>query len=220
MRGATVSVRHSMASFDSHADPPHSLALPRSPAPSDADVVRGLIQKEEWASVALWARYGSMVYRVAERAMGTRHEAEDLTQDVFLCVWSKIAGLRDPQALRSFIMSVTIRTLKWKLRRRRLRQWVRLTDTGDLPDRPVGGVDMDETLRRFYRLLDKLRADDRLVFVLRRVDGMKLEEVGQATGHSIATVKRRLIRADAELAHWMEREPVLMTFLRDEGSAG
>jgi len=84
----------------------------------------------------------------------------------------------------------------------------------------VGGVDMDETLRRFYRLLDKLRSDDRVIFVLRRVDGMKLEEVGQATGHSVATVKRRLIRADAELAHWMEREPVLMTFLRNEGSAG
>jgi RNA polymerase sigma-70 factor (ECF subfamily) len=208
-----------MASSDSHAGPPLQLVLPRSTAAvaNDADVVRGLIHKEEWAAVALWTRYSSLVFRIADRALGQRHEAEDLTQDVFLCVLGKIAGLRDANALRSFVVSVTIRTLKWKLRRRRVRQWVHLTDSGNLPDQPVNGVDMEETLRRFYCLLDKLRADDRLVFVLRRVDGMRLEDVGRATGHSLATVKRRLTRADAELAQWMEREPVLMSFLRSEG---
>lgn len=208
-----------MASSDSHSGPPLKLVLPRFTAAvaSDEDVVRGLVLKEEWAAVALWTRYGSLVFRIADRALGSRHEAEDLTQDVFLCVLGKIAGLRDPAALRSFVVSVTIRTLKWKLRRKRVRQWVHLTDTGNLPDQPVNGVDVEETLRRFYRLLDKLRADDRLVFVLRRVDGMKLEDVGRATGHSLATVKRRLVRADAELAQWMERDPVLMTFLSNQG---
>ena len=210
-----------MASFDPHAGLPLQLTLPRSSTAgaSDADLVHGLVHKEEWAAVALWTRYGSLVFRVADRALGSRHEAEDLTQDVFLCVFNKIAGLRDPNALRSFVVSIAIRTLKWRLRRRRLRQWVHLTETGDLPDQPVNGVDVEEALRRFYRLLDKLRSDDRLVFVLRRVDGMRLEEVGQATGHSVATVKRRLSRADAELAQWMEREPILMTFLRPEGSS-
>jgi RNA polymerase sigma-70 factor (ECF subfamily) len=185
---------------------------------SDEDVVHGLIRKEEWAAVALWTRYGPLVFRIADRAVGSRHEAEDLTQDVFLCVFSKIAGLRDASALRSFVVSVTIRIVKWKLRRKRLRQWVQLTETGNLPDLPVHGVDMEVTLRRFYRLLDKLAVDDRLIFVLRRVDGMQLDEVGRATGHSVATVKRRLAKADAELSYWMEREPVLMTFLRSEGS--
>jgi RNA polymerase sigma-70 factor (ECF subfamily) len=185
---------------------------------TDEDVVHGLIRKEEWAAVALWTRYGSLVFRIADRAMGSRHEAEDLTQDVFLCVFSKIAGLRDASALRSFVVSVTIRIVKWKLRRKRLRQWVQLTETGELPDLPVHGVDVEVTLHRFYRLLDKLPADDRLIFVLRRVDGMQLDEVGHATGHSVATVKRRLAKADAELSQWMEHEPVLMTFLRDDGS--
>jgi len=209
-----------MASSDSHSGPPLQLVRPRSAAAvaTDEDVVHGLIHKEEWAAVALWARYGSLVYRIADRAMGSRHEAEDVTQDVFLCVFSKIGGLRDTSALRSFVVSVAIRNVKWKLRRKRLRQWVQLTETGNLPDLPVHGVDIEVALRRFYRLLDKLPADDRLIFVLRRVDGMQLDEVGHATGHSVATVKRRLAKADAELSQWMEREPVLMTFLRNEGS--
>ena len=46
-----------MASSDSHAGPPLQLVLPRSTAAvaSDADVVRGLIHKEEWAAGALWS---------------------------------------------------------------------------------------------------------------------------------------------------------------------
>jgi RNA polymerase sigma-70 factor (ECF subfamily) len=209
-----------MASSDSHLGPPLQLVRPRAAAAvaTDEEVAQGLVRKEEWAAVALWTRYGSLVYRIADRAMGSRPEAEDLTQDVFLCVFNKIAGLRDHSALRSFVVSVTIRIVKWKLRRKRLRQWVQLTETGNLPDLPVHGVDMEVTLRRFYRLLDRLSVDDRLIFVLRRVDGMQLDSVGQATGRSVATVKRRLAKVDAELSQWMEGEPVLMTFLRSEGS--
>jgi RNA polymerase sigma-70 factor (ECF subfamily) len=184
---------------------------------SDAALVAGLADRQDWAAAALWARFGTLVYRIGERALGSPHEAEDLTQDVFMCLFDRIANLRDPGALRSFVISVTIRTLKWKLRRRRVRRWVGLTETGVVPDLPVRGVDVDQALQRFYRLLDKLRASDRMVFVLRRVDGMQLADVAEATGHSVATVKRRLQRADASLARMMEGEPVLVTFLRGEG---
>lgn len=209
-----------MSSADSHAGPPLQLVQSRTAAAtaSEAELVHGLIGKQEWAAVALWTRYGALVYRIADRALGSPHEAEDLTQDVFLCLFNKIASLRDPGALRSFVVSVTVRTLKWKLRRRRLRQWVRLTETGELPDVPVPGVDAAEALRVFYRLLEKLGIDERMVFVLRRVDGMQLQEVADATGYSLATVKRRLRRADAALSCFMEGEPVLVTFLRGEGS--
>jgi RNA polymerase sigma-70 factor, ECF subfamily len=64
-----------------------------------------------------------------------------------------------------------------------------------------------------------LNADDRVIFVLRRVDGMQLQEVANATGHSLATVKRRLVKADAQLSDWMEREPLLVAFLRQEGTS-
>ena len=199
------------------SEPPLQLVPSRAATPSDAAVVRGLIDKEEWAAASLWSRYGRLVYRIAERGLGSAQEAEDLTQDVFLCLFKKVAGLRDQNALRSFVVSVTVRTLKWRLRRRRLRQWVHLTETGELPDRAVRGIDVDEALRRFYALLDKLGAEERLVFILRRVDDMQLLEVAKAMRLSLATVKRRLRRADARLAHFMESEPVLVDYLRGEG---
>jgi RNA polymerase sigma-70 factor (ECF subfamily) len=187
---------------------------------SDEAIVQGIIHGEAAAAAALWSSYGRLVYRIAERALGSPHEAEDLTQDVFLCLLDKVRGLRDASSLRSFVVSVTIRTLKWQLRRKRRRQWwVNLTRTGSLPDLAIRGGDVDQVLGRFYRLLDKLNADDRVIFVLRRVDGMQLQEVANATGHSLATVKRRLIKADAQLSDWMEREPLLVAYLRQEGTS-
>ena len=201
------------------SQPPLQLVPPRPSAAtvSDAALVRGLIDKQEWAAAALWSRYGRLVYRIADRGLGSAHEAEDLTQDVFLCLFNKVAGLRDQNALRSFVVSVTVRTLKWKLRRRRLRQWVHVTETGELPDRAVRGVDVDEALRRFYALLDKLGAEERLVFILRRVDEMQLQDVATTMRLSLATVKRRLRRADAKLSGFMESEPVLVDYLKGEG---
>jgi RNA polymerase sigma-70 factor, ECF subfamily len=190
-----------------------------STAAANVELIAGLVAKRPSAAVELWTQYGSLVYRIAERALGSPHEAEDLTQDVFLCLFKKIPGLRDPAALRSFVVSVTIRTVKWKLRRRRLRSWISVTDTGVLPDLPVRGVDVDHALERFYRLLDRLPVEDRMVFALRRVDGMQLDDVAHAMGHSLATVKRRLRRADAELSRLMEAEPILVTFLHHEGNA-
>jgi RNA polymerase sigma-70 factor (ECF subfamily) len=207
-----------MASSESR--PPLELvSSPSSAAAANAELIAGLVAQRPSAAVELWQQYGNLVYRIAERAMGSPHEAEDLTQDVFLCLFKKIGGLRDPGALRSFVVSVTIRTVKWKLRRRRLRQWISVTDSGILPDLPVRGVDVDHALQRFYGLLDQLPVEDRMVFVLRRVDGMQLDEVAQAMGHSLATVKRRLRRADGELSRLMEAEPVLVSFLHHEGNA-
>jgi RNA polymerase sigma-70 factor, ECF subfamily len=200
--------------------PPLQVVPSRPPASAITDpaLVQGLIDKEEWAAATLWSRYGALVYRIADRGLGSPQEAEDLTQDVFLCLFHKIASLRDQTALRSFVVSITVRTLKWKLRRRQVRRWIHLTETGELPDRPIRGIDVDEALRRFYRLLDKLSPEERLIFILRHVDELRLQDVAHAMGLSLATVKRRLRRADAQLSRLMESEPLLVTYLRGEGN--
>jgi RNA polymerase sigma factor (sigma-70 family) len=62
--------------------------------------------------------------------------------------------------------------------------------------------DAREALTRFYALLDHFSASDRAACVLRNIEGMDLEEVAQALGVSLATVKRDLTVAKA----WLHRE--------------
>ena len=61
-------------------------------------------------------------------------------------------------------------------------------------------------LRRLYALLDRLSTRERLVLVLRHVEGMTLEEIAEAMELSLATVKRVLRRASARVSQLVDSE--------------
>src|SRR5580698_2845718 len=184
------------------------VALPERAAPTDTELVEALCAKEPWAEAAVWQRYAAFVHQVAHRSLGSRHDAEDILQQVFFSLFTRIETLEKPSALRSFIFSITVRTLRTELKRRRVRRWVTLSDTGEVPDVSIPGVDPATTqlLRRFYRLLDRLGAEDRTIFVLRHIQEMTLEEVAEVTELSLATVKRRLQKASQRVTKEFEGE--------------
>jgi RNA polymerase sigma-70 factor (ECF subfamily) len=189
------------------------------PVLDDADLVRAFSEGESWAARAIWNRHAPMVYRLLERALGPNGEAEDLTQDVFLRTFSNLPTLRDLHALRSFIYSVALRTLRWELRRRRVRRILRLSDTGQLPDLPVRGVDSEsrQLLIRFYGLLEQLRVNDRTAFVLRHLEGLKLEQIADQMGVSLATVKRWVSRASQDVSSLVAADRELSAHFRQRG---
>ena len=162
-----------------------------------------------------------MVYGVLDRALGRTGESEDLTQEVFCRVFAAIGTLRDPSALRSYIYSATLRMLRWHLRSKRIGRLLSLSDSGDLPEHADPGHDSEgrELLARFYRLLDGIPGDDRIAYVLRHVEGLQLHEVAQATGTSLATVKRRIRRAALAVAILVKDEPDLAPYFERAGGS-
>jgi RNA polymerase sigma factor (sigma-70 family) len=80
-----------------------------------------------------------------------------------------------------------------------------------LPDLPQATPDVEsrELLRKFYTLLDRLSARDRLVFILRRVESMTIEEIAATMDLSPSTVKRSMTHASRRLSRWVESDPRL-----------
>jgi len=146
--------------------------------PTDRDLVAALGAGEPWAMAETWNRFAPMVLTTARRALGSRTEAEDVVQDVFIQVFRKACTLRDPDSLRSFIYSFAVRVLKAELRRRKIRGWLLF-----LPDAPLDygartlDVEARDLLRKLYALLDRLSPRNRLAFVLRRMEAMTVEEI-------------------------------------------
>jgi RNA polymerase sigma-70 factor (ECF subfamily) len=146
---------------------------------SDAELAKALGGGEDWAVTETWHRFAPMVLRTAERALGSGAGAGDLAQEVFYRVFRLAKDLREPERLRSFIYSVAIRTLKTQLRHRRLRAWLSFHGPETLVDLRHVTLDVEarDLLAKFYSLLDRLSARDRLVFLLRRVESMTVEEI-------------------------------------------
>ena len=179
----------------------------RATGPDDElALARALMAGESRAPEVAWERYAPLVHRIVSRALGPDAEVEDVTQEIFYRLFSRIGLLRKPEALRSFVVSFAVRIVKWELRKRRARRWLTLSENGDIPDDQLlfMSVDNRDALKRLYGLLNQLSARERLVLVLRHVEGMTLDEIATAMTISLATVKRTLRRASTRLSDLVE----------------
>jgi RNA polymerase sigma-70 factor, ECF subfamily len=185
---------------------------------SDVELARGLVAGSGWAIVETWRRFAPMVLTTAARALGSEVDAEDVAQEVFQRVFRKARTLRDPDKLRSFIFSFAVRVLRSALRRK-ARGWLVFRRPESFVDLGGESINMEarDLLRRFYALLDRLPAKDRLVFALRHLESMTVEEVAASTELSESTVKRTLAHATDKLSRLVESDLGLVGFLEGRG---
>jgi RNA polymerase sigma-70 factor (ECF subfamily) len=145
--------------------------------------------------------YSRYVGHIVLRIVGRPDEVEDLVQEVFLDAHGRIEGLRDPEAIRGWLRTIAVRKSVRHLKRRRVRKFFGLDegyDYGELADRGASAHDR-ALVSQIYRLLDALPADQRSAWVLRVVEGEKVERVAELCGCSLATAKRRIAAAQAAL---------------------
>jgi RNA polymerase sigma-70 factor (ECF subfamily) len=199
-----------------HTARPQVVALPIRD--SDVALVAALRAGRSDARRALFDRYGHDVERVLYRILGPDQEITDLLQDVFLAALGSIDKLRQPEALRGWLTGIAVRKARKCILRRRRWRFIQLLPPSDLPEREavLPPAEVSEALQRTYALLERLPADERVAFALRFIDSMELTDVAAACEVSLATIKRRLSRAqqtfhalaakDALLREWIEPE--------------
>jgi RNA polymerase sigma-70 factor (ECF subfamily) len=188
---------------------------------TDPELVAALRAGQAWASEAIWDRYSDQVSRFFARSLGrSTDDVEDLTQDVFLRIFTRPGAIREPAALREFVMGVALRVLKNLFRYRWIRRVVRLSDDGQLPDVPAP-VGTDEAarhaLRRCYTILDGLGAGERAAFVLRYLEEMTVDEVARCMTVSRSTAKRLINRGVAKVSEQVGKDADLRSFFLESG---
>jgi RNA polymerase sigma factor (sigma-70 family) len=180
---------------------------------------RRLGPRAAWATSETWNRFAPMVFMMAARTLGSESEADDIVQEVFYRLFLRAKTLREPDSLRSFVVSFAIRILRWELRRKRTRSWLLFQDPELSVDVACGTLEVEsrDILQRFYGYLSRLAARDRLVFSLRHLESMTVHEVAAATKLSPSTVKRSLGRANRKLSRWIGTDPDMASLLDGKG---
>jgi RNA polymerase sigma-70 factor (ECF subfamily) len=184
-------------------------------AVDDAQLVVALRAGETWAVSELVARYGSHVRRVLFRVLGTGdNEHADLFQEVITAAWENIGKLADASALKAWLTRIAVFTARNVLRGRRRRRWLSLFD--EVPDVEAtwAGPELREAARAVYQILDRFPLDERIPFALRMLEDLDLDATAHACGMSVATLRRRMIRANRRFFKLARQYEVLAPWLR------
>lgn len=182
------------------------------PRPIDADVVR-LVQLTLGGDTAAFEqivlRYETRVMTVAVRLLGTRDDARDAAQEVFLRAFKYLHRLDLRKPVEPWLMRITVNVCRDAARIRTRRQTT-FVETGD-HDRVDESPDQHDTLtrseqRRLLQLaLDELPEKERLAIVLRDVEGLSTGEVAVILQSSETTVRSQISRGRLRLKAAIER---------------
>jgi RNA polymerase sigma-70 factor (ECF subfamily) len=128
------------------------------------------------------------------KLIGRPGYVDDVVQDVFILAHRGLRKLRDPDLVRPWLRRIAVRRARRWLRMRWVRRWFRERDVDDLPDLIDTSASPEERAHaaRIYRRLEGLPRDERLVWVLRLVEGETLESIAEMLACSVSTVQRRL----------------------------
>jgi len=180
----------------------HSEGTLSNPVRSSEAPLRLVESGEQGSSLdSVYRRYGRYVAAVVLRLDGRDAEIDDVVQDVFVEAARGIARVRQPEAIKGWLATITVRVVRRRLRMRRLRRFLGVDHGSSGVNAIAPSVSpLDRLLlRAVYQVLDDLPVDDRLAFSLHIIEGEKMDAVARLCGCSFATAKRRVARAQREI---------------------
>jgi RNA polymerase sigma-70 factor (ECF subfamily) len=167
---------------------------------ADADLISRAAGGDPSAFQAIVERHRSMVYRVAYQFAGNHHDAEDIAQDVFIKVYRSLDRFRQDAQLTSWMYRIVMNACIDHRRRQRSAIAALFGDEAEqrLLNTPEGTPGPEECAyagelgQVLESEIGRLPSGQRVVFVMRHHQGMKLCEIADALGLAEGTVKRQL----------------------------
>jgi len=188
-------------------------------------LVRRAQSGDEGAFREIVEKYQSKVFSIIHGIVRQRNDVEDIAQQVFAKVYLSIRNFDFRSSLITWIYKITVNECFDYLRKRKVRKLVYESDLSEDEVRRVENTEpsvdrqplADATLaRRDYvlKLLTRVSEEERMLLMMKEVEGYSVEELAQMTGMNENTIKVKLFRARQKLvraAQRLDRAPGLVT---------
>jgi RNA polymerase sigma-70 factor (ECF subfamily) len=173
-------------------------------------LVQRMKQGDEAAFRELVESFKQPVYYLALDLAGNHHDAEDISQDVFIKAYRGVGRFRSDSKLSTWLYRITLNTYI-DSKRKKSHKMVNLTEKRDhddvdpldtIPDDagdPERAASSTEITEHISAALEKLSEQERVVFVLRHYHDLPLKEISQGLGIAEGTVKSLLFRSIRKL---------------------
>lgn len=160
----------------------------------------------------VYITFSPEVYSVAYGITNDRDEAQDLTQDSFVCVLENIETLKEPEKFKKWLMSITANKSKDYLKKKKpailtdeqnfIIENLEENEISVLPER---AVDTEERAQEMRDIIESISEDKRLCLILRYKYEMSYAEIAQALEISEGAVKSRIFRAKEDVEQAVEK---------------
>jgi RNA polymerase sigma-70 factor (ECF subfamily) len=176
-------------------------------------------QEGDQEAFCLLARsYQRRIYALALHYTRDPHEAEDLSQEVWLKAYRAIGGFRGEAGFYTWLRRITVNTFLnhqremktvYSIEKKafRLGELVSLDELGlapsEPPQAPEERLQQQMMVEKVMESLSELTPQQRLIFLLKHREGMTYDEIAQACAVSTGTVKKALFRAINRLREYM-----------------
>src|SRR6266481_2970660 len=189
----------------------------------------GLVQRaqagDEAAFREIVERYQSKVFSIIHGIVRQRNDVEDIAQQVFAKVYLSIRNFDFRSSLITWIYKITVNECFDYLRKRKVRKLVYESDLSEDEVRRVENTEPNvdrqapadaDLARRDYvlKLLTRVSEEERMLLMMKEVEGFSVEELAGKTGMNENTIKVKLFRARQKLvraAQRLDRAPDLVT---------
>ncbi|MBS0536803.1 MAG: RNA polymerase sigma factor [Proteobacteria bacterium] len=190
----------------------------RADIPTDEDLVRRALCRDEAAVRALTIRYNRRLFRVARGILRNDAEAEDVVQETYVRAFTGLDAFRGDAAFGTWITRIAMNEALGRLRKQRPSvDWESYGENrtqAQVIDFPASAasIDPEKTMAQgeirvaLEQAIDQLPDSFRIVFVARVVEGMTVEETADLFSLKPETVKTRLHRARALLREALENQ--------------
>jgi RNA polymerase sigma-70 factor (ECF subfamily) len=175
-------------------------------------LIERCLQNDASAFDEVVSRYKTRVYNYVYRMIGDEQEAEDLTQEVFIRMYTSLPRFRNQSTLNTWLFRIASNLCIDRFRRNRKHQAVafsldEISENGDSSQREVADTrfepsrmaDSSEMSGKIEDALLSLPEKLRAVALLYDVEGLAYEEIAAIVGCPLGTVKSRLFNARARM---------------------
>jgi RNA polymerase sigma factor, sigma-70 family len=171
--------------------------------------IQAALQGDQEAFARLVEQYTSSVFNLCYRMLGSTHDAEDATQEIFLRVYARLGSYDLNRRFSTWLLSIASNFCIDRLRRRKF-AWVTLEDTAFMLPSSEAGPERRALQREradiIQAALQSIPSQYRLVLVLRYWHDLSYSEIATLTGLSESALKTRLHRARKQLAEALQED--------------
>jgi RNA polymerase sigma-70 factor (ECF subfamily) len=183
----------------------HGKATRATTGPEIEPLMSRYQQADPGAAAALVALLSPQLYRFFAGKMGSRTDAEDMLQDVWLRVHRVRHTYRPNEPLLPWVYAIALRVRVDNYRKRKhIASRERAAEV--LPEPPSQKNELKTDLPAFEDLVASLPESQREVLTMLKVNGLSLEEVARATSSTVGAVKQKAHRAYHQLRNLLEQQ--------------